>query len=260
LSFRRGFTGMELDRSTGLYYDKARYYDAGVGRFITPDSQLGASMLEFAAFNRYAYGANDPTYFTDPSGHNIFDALGRFFAPVIDWIGEHAAAFGSIALGAFEVVIGVAALSWNPVLGKALIGAGVGGLLYSSFHFNDFSWEGWGIAEGTGALFGIYAHYAGVKAAAGLLAAPTIGAGVSLIIPDGGGKANAEGGDAAAEGGQGETGQRGTGTESGPAGTGRRGPSGPMDGLPESAAHGGSVAGRAFDLGQLSMSPALGRL
>ena len=31
------YTGREYDRGTGLYYYRARYYDAKVGRFISPD-------------------------------------------------------------------------------------------------------------------------------------------------------------------------------------------------------------------------------
>ncbi|MBD2044013.1 RHS repeat-associated core domain-containing protein [Microcoleus sp. FACHB-672] len=37
LNFRFGYTGRELDSETRQYYYRARYYDAGVGRFISED-------------------------------------------------------------------------------------------------------------------------------------------------------------------------------------------------------------------------------
>lgn len=47
----------------GLYYMRARYYDAEVGRFLSTDPILDAN-------NLYAYGANNPTMYVDPSGKN----------------------------------------------------------------------------------------------------------------------------------------------------------------------------------------------
>ena len=41
------YTGHVYEESTGLYYAKARYYDAGIGRFVSEDSYRGE--------------ANDPT-------------------------------------------------------------------------------------------------------------------------------------------------------------------------------------------------------
>ena len=37
-SSRYGYTGRELDAETGLQYNRARYYDAAIGRFITRQS------------------------------------------------------------------------------------------------------------------------------------------------------------------------------------------------------------------------------
>jgi RHS repeat-associated protein len=59
------YTGRELDAESGLYYYRARYYDAAVGSFISNDP------IGFAAgdSNLYRYVLNSPTNYTDPSGH-----------------------------------------------------------------------------------------------------------------------------------------------------------------------------------------------
>lgn len=57
------FAGREIDGETDLYYLRARYYDPAVGRFISEDpSHLSGGP------NLYAYAANNPLSFTDPSG------------------------------------------------------------------------------------------------------------------------------------------------------------------------------------------------
>ena len=62
--FRYGYTGRETDAETGYYYYRARYYDAGVGRFI------GEDPLGFGAGdkNLTRYVGNSPINFVDPSG------------------------------------------------------------------------------------------------------------------------------------------------------------------------------------------------
>jgi RHS repeat-associated protein len=57
------YTGRELD-SSGLYYMRARYYDPGIGRFVSEDPHT--------AVNLYPYAANDPVDFADPSGTQAF--------------------------------------------------------------------------------------------------------------------------------------------------------------------------------------------
>ena len=56
------------DESTGLYYLSARYYDPEDGRFISRDSYRGNS-INPSTWNLYAYCANSPVNYEDPSGH-----------------------------------------------------------------------------------------------------------------------------------------------------------------------------------------------
>jgi len=61
------FTGQRLD-ATGLYYYNARYYDATIGRFISPDTVI-SNPSSSQAFNRYSYVLNNPLRYNDPTGH-----------------------------------------------------------------------------------------------------------------------------------------------------------------------------------------------
>jgi len=69
------YTGQQFDSLTGLYDLRARYYNPGLGRFLSQDTypvNFG-SPLEL---NRYAYTANNPINAMDPSGHNLVEYLG----------------------------------------------------------------------------------------------------------------------------------------------------------------------------------------
>jgi len=61
------FTGQRLD-GTGLYYHGARYYDPGIGRFVSPDSVIQAPNNS-QSLNRYSYVINNPLAYTDPTGN-----------------------------------------------------------------------------------------------------------------------------------------------------------------------------------------------
>lgn len=63
------YTGAIYDVSTGLYYLNARYYDPKKGRFITRDTYRG-EINEVYTQHLYAYCANNPINYVDPSGHN----------------------------------------------------------------------------------------------------------------------------------------------------------------------------------------------
>lgn len=61
----KGYIGERTDPETGLTYLHARYYDAALGRFLSPDwwdlTDPGVGT------NRYAYSANDPINQSDPA-------------------------------------------------------------------------------------------------------------------------------------------------------------------------------------------------
>jgi len=57
------YAAREFDQETGLNYDRARYYDPSVGRFLSEDPIRFNGGIDF-----YAYVANNPVIFTDPSG------------------------------------------------------------------------------------------------------------------------------------------------------------------------------------------------
>jgi hypothetical protein len=95
------FTGRRLD-GTGLYYYNARYYDATIGRFISPDPITHSEPLPYGQvvkgltvcrttsqfytkqtrtpvrinpqeYNRYSYALNNPFKYTDTDGHQSYD-------------------------------------------------------------------------------------------------------------------------------------------------------------------------------------------
>ena len=59
------YTGQQYDQETGQYYLRARYYNPVVGRFLQEDTYRGDGL------NLYAYCANNPVMYYDPSGHSI---------------------------------------------------------------------------------------------------------------------------------------------------------------------------------------------
>ena len=57
------YTGREYDKETGMYYYRARYYDAKVGRFVSKDP-IGLA----GGINLYSYVGNNPVNWIDPLG------------------------------------------------------------------------------------------------------------------------------------------------------------------------------------------------
>lgn len=66
---RLWFTGHPQDEDSGLIYAGARHYDPVVGRFLSVDPAAAEPDNQFA-FNRYAYGNNNPYRFADPDGES----------------------------------------------------------------------------------------------------------------------------------------------------------------------------------------------
>ncbi len=59
------YTGQQYDGITGQYYLRARYYNPAVGRFMQEDTYRGDGL------NLYAYCANNPVTYYDPSGYAV---------------------------------------------------------------------------------------------------------------------------------------------------------------------------------------------
>ena len=64
----RMYTGQREMSGLGIYYYNARFYDPGLGRFISPDS-ITPDAANPQAWNRYSYVLNNPINSTDPTGH-----------------------------------------------------------------------------------------------------------------------------------------------------------------------------------------------
>jgi RHS repeat-associated protein len=56
-----GAMTLKQDPETGLYYNRNRYYNPALGRFMTPDP---AGMIDGP--NLYTYARNNPLRFVDP--------------------------------------------------------------------------------------------------------------------------------------------------------------------------------------------------
>ncbi|MEM8962106.1 MAG: FG-GAP-like repeat-containing protein [Acidobacteriota bacterium] len=64
-NFRPKFSGKEIDYDTGLYDFDRRYYQADVGRFVTPDPM-------YQYINPYVLGSDNPVSMVDPTGEFAF--------------------------------------------------------------------------------------------------------------------------------------------------------------------------------------------
>jgi RHS repeat-associated protein len=112
------YTGEQWD-STGLEFLRARYYDAAVGRFTQADAvQPNAPGTQ--GWNPFAYVANNPTTWADPTGRNAAAA-----APTRPVAGGGV----SDSTAPYAVAAGVAASGTLEGLGAAIAGA----LLFLAF-------------------------------------------------------------------------------------------------------------------------------
>jgi RHS repeat-associated protein len=105
-----GFAGEPAD-ATGLVYLRARSLDPGTGRLLSPDS-VQPSAPGTQGYNLYAYAANNPTTWTDPTGHFVDGSAYQspiFLASLLTSAGALltacVASVGCIALGVAIVVI-----------------------------------------------------------------------------------------------------------------------------------------------------------
>lgn len=150
---RRKYESRPWYAEVGLYDFGARYYDPLRGRFLTPDTQLGAAdPLRADVLNGFAFELNNPINLVDPDGHSTRD-----------WVLGLVVGLGFVAVGGIVIVAsggllapGVLATA-TAVAGYALLGGGLSAASYSIGHRDASTerfWKGWGIQFGTGAVIG----------------------------------------------------------------------------------------------------------
>ena len=61
------YRGEQYDADLGLYYLRARYYNAGTGRFMSRDPENG-SAFDPKTLHKYLYANGDPVNMADPRG------------------------------------------------------------------------------------------------------------------------------------------------------------------------------------------------
>ena len=73
------YRGYVYDRETGFYYCNSRYYNPEIGRWISPEPNVYYGEFDEAAgllgYNVYAYCANNPINYFDPTGEFIISTL-----------------------------------------------------------------------------------------------------------------------------------------------------------------------------------------
>jgi RHS repeat-associated protein len=173
----RGWLGQPKDPTTGLNSLGARYYDAGLGRFISTDPANDLTSAQTA--NAYSYGANDPITYTDPHGlWSIGGALKGAWNwakdttnKAVDWVSEHKGLVVDIAVG-IGVGIAIGAVCSTGVGCLILAGAAAGAAGAAAGYGVDVaegkkeaSWGGFLGTVGLGAAAGVAGGVLGKVAA-----------------------------------------------------------------------------------------------
>ncbi|MEU1267409.1 RHS repeat-associated core domain-containing protein [Streptomyces sp. NPDC005799] len=172
-----GFLGKVQDPSTGLDALGARYYDSGLGRFISPDPAVDSSSTQ--SLNPYAYGSNNPVVYIDPTGlwslSGVWNSVKEGASAAWDWAKDNKGLIADVAVG-IGVGIAVGALCSTGV-GCLIVAGAVAGAAGAAAGY------GVDVAEGkTDFSIGGLATRVGVGAAAGALGG-VVGKGISALAP-----------------------------------------------------------------------------
>lgn len=79
-----GYTGHVQDPDTSLVYMQQRYYDPGIGRFLSADPI--ALNSEGGDTNRYRYAANNPVRYIDPDGRQECASCERAYGGAVGYM------------------------------------------------------------------------------------------------------------------------------------------------------------------------------
>ncbi|PFG43376.1 RHS repeat-associated protein [Isoptericola jiangsuensis] len=170
--FLAGAGGVE-DTGTGLVLLGARYYDPGLGRFVSVDPQLDAGTP--AQFNAYVYSGNDPVTYSDPSGEswlsNAWNAtksgVSKAAGAVTSFVKDNQAAIVGSVVGGLAFAGCMAVTAGAGSVGCAVAAGAVGGAVSNLWRTKvekkePFTWKGFAVETGIGAATGLAS--AGVSA------------------------------------------------------------------------------------------------
>ena len=73
------FTGEQLDKETGNYYLRARYYSPTTTRFLSRDTYDG-KLIDPISQNHYLYAGANPVMYVDPNGHMTMMSMSNAIA------------------------------------------------------------------------------------------------------------------------------------------------------------------------------------
>ncbi len=71
----RLYTGQRQIAELGIYHFNARFYSPTLGRFLSADTVM-SGFANPQSLNRFAYVANNPLRYTDPTGHGVDCGIG----------------------------------------------------------------------------------------------------------------------------------------------------------------------------------------
>ena len=114
------YRGYYYDTETGMYYLQTRYYDPEICRFMTIDGIEYVTEDPTYGHNLYAYCANNPVMYVDPTGHILISTIVLLCIIGGAVIG---AAVGGTVKGVQAAQNG--ASGWE-VFGQVMLGIGVG--------------------------------------------------------------------------------------------------------------------------------------
>jgi len=114
------FTGKELDEGTGLSYFGARYYDAGIGRWLAVDPLAE----KYPSLSPYVYCANNPLIYLDGNGKD--------FKIFIKGVGQIVGGSAGLFASYYTLTGGVPSIAiHHPYMATGLAVASVGGSFIS---------------------------------------------------------------------------------------------------------------------------------
>ena len=129
------YTGREFEPELGVYHFKARYYDPSSGRFLQKDIFVGKLNIPITHVNKYAYTANNPISFNDPSGMSW---LSDFWGGANEWAKDLVIAAACVAIIYCTGGVGVGIVQALAAVGSAAGGAAVAAMAVASRQGGNF--------------------------------------------------------------------------------------------------------------------------